>query len=866
MNNALEGAERGHDVAELTLLFTDIEGSTRLVQVLEGSYVDLLQRHHATVRRHLVRHAGREIDTEGDAFFAVFTTPDDAIAAASAIQRALSRMIWPDGVKLRTRIGIHTGVPTPVGTDFVGLDVHTAARICAAGHGGQVLLSEAVVARCGRDLHVRDLGDHHLKDLNLPVHLFQVLGPGLASAFPPVRSIGGRPNNLPTPVDDLVGREIESADVTGLLAVTRLVTLTGVGGIGKTRLALTCAADVVDVFEGGVWFVRLDAVTDSRFVPHAVATAIGLRDDLDRPVLEVLVDYLSLRRALLVLDNFEHVLDAADTVADLLSRASQLVVLVTSRAALHLPGETVYSVPPMATSGSSVDWPGAAELFRRRTLAAGGDAPSDDEWRDTAIAICEQLDGLPLAIELAASRVRTIGIHELSRRLDRRLDLLAGETHGRPKRHRTLRATIAWSYELLDATEQQVFRSLAVFRGGWSLEAAASVSGHGVDDTLDILTSLVDKSLTSCESASGRFHMLETVREYAASQLEASAEASASLAKHADYFARLASAASEKLAGPAPVQTLDRLEAERDNLRAAILWVVSVRRPELGVGIAAPLWRYYHLRSHLSEGRQLLEDLLAIHADEQAHPWQASAALALGSIGYWQQDFDSSQRYYQTSADTFRALRDDAGLAHASTGLAYPLIRSGRFGEARQRLHEALQIFTRLSHGEGRAGAVYGLALTDLVDGQYDSASQWAELSLAEWSILSNTLAVINATCLLASIRRQQGSVEEAAELLQTAADTYLELGNLSGLHWILWEFAALQETTGDLEVAVLLASAADSIASQMDGGVLVELLRITPPYARAQALLGDDRVADLRAHGSRLNVREAIDLVRSNP
>ena len=598
-----------------------------------------------------------------------------------------------------------------------------------------------------------------------------------------------------------------------------------------------------------------------------VATAIGLRDDLDRPVLEVLVDYLSLRRALLVLDNFEHVLDAADTVADLLSRASQLVVLVTSRAALHLPGETVYSVPPMATSGSSVGWPGAAELFRRRTLAeqAVTHHPTTSGVTPRSPSVSNWMAS-PWRSSLQPAAYGPSGSTSYP------ADSIADSTSS-PARPTVVRRGIGrcvprsrGASELLDATEQQVFRSLAVFRGGMVLEAAASVSGHGVDDTLDVLTSLVDKSLTSCESASGRFHMLETVREYAASQPEASAEASASLAKHADYFARLASAASEKLAGPAPVQTLDRLEAERDNLRAAILWVVSVRRPELGVGIAAPLWRYYHLRSHLSEGRQLLEDLLAIHADEQAHPWQASAALALGSIGYWQQDFDSSQRYYQTSADTFRALRDDAGLAHASTGLAYPLIRSGRFGEARQRLHEALQIFTRLSHGEGRAGAVYGLALTDLVDGQYDSASQWAELSLAEWSILSNTLAVINATCLLASIRRQQGSVEEAAELLQTAADTYLELGNLSGLHWILWEFAALQETTGDLEVAVLLASAADSIASQMDGGVLVELLRITPPYARAQALLGDDRVADLRAHGSRLNVREAIDLVRSNP
>ena len=360
MEGAPGGAPRGRDVAEFTLLFTDIEGSTRLLQLLAGSYGELLQRHHAMVRRHLLRHSGREVDTQGDGFFAVFATPDAAIGAAAAIQRAVSRAAWPQGVKVRVRMGIHTGFPTPMGTDFVGLDVHVAARISAAAHGGQILLSEAAVSRCGRQVSVRDLGDHRLKDLDVPVHLFQLLAPGLRRSFPPVRSIGGRPNNLPAPVDDLVGRDVELAELTGLLAASRLVTVTGVGGIGKTRLALASAANMVKLFDGGVWFVPLDAVTDGRFVPHAIATAIGMRDDLDRPVFEVLVGYLSSRHALLVLDNFEHLLDAAASIAEILSRAPQVVILVTSRAALHLPGEQVYAVAPMATSTSSGGWPGAA--------------------------------------------------------------------------------------------------------------------------------------------------------------------------------------------------------------------------------------------------------------------------------------------------------------------------------------------------------------------------------------------------------------------------------------------------------------------------------------------------------------------------
>ena len=864
MEGAPSGAERGRDVAELTLLFTDIEGSTRHLKLLKESYVEVLQRHHAAVRRHLLRHLGREVDTEGDAFFAVFTTPDDAVAAAAAIQRALSAISWPQSVKLRVRIGIHTGFPTPMGTDFVGLDVHAAARICAAAHGGQVLLSEAVVARCGRQIRVRDLGDHRLKDFDVPVHLFQLLGPGLGSSFPPVRSIGGRPNNLPAPVDDLVGRDRELAELTDLLSNSRLVTVTGVGGIGKTRLALTSAANVVNLFEGGAWFVRLDDVTDGRFMPHAIASAIGLRHDLSRPVFDVLVDYLSSRRVLLVLDNFEHLLEAAATVAEILSRAPQLVVLVTSRAALHLPGERVYSVPPMATSTSSGEWPGAAELFRRRTIAAGGDLPLDEVGRESAVTICERLDGLPLAIELAASRVRTIGLRELSRRLDHRLDLLRGEARGGPTRHRTLRKTIAWSYELLDEPEQQVFRSVAVFRGGWTLAAAAFVSGHGVDGALDVLTSLVDKSLISCESSTGRYRMLETLREFALSQMEPSKEEPAALEQHALYFTGLALECTQELAGPAPILTLDRLEAERDNLRAAILWAVSVRRPDLGVSIAAPIWRFYHLRSHLSEGKQLLEDLLAVPEDDEPHSWQASAALALGAIGYWQQDFESSQRNYQNAAHIYQALDDAVGFAQASDGLAYPLIISGRLEEARQRLRDALQIFRQLADREGSAGAVYGLALADVADGQFDSASLWAEQSLAEWNSLGNTLAVTNASCLLASIRREQRSPQAATELLLSAADVYLRLDNLSGLHWILSELAALNETSGDLATAVLLASAADSISGQIDGGVLIEKLRITAPYAHAETMFGGEQVDELRARGSRLDPREAIDLARS--
>jgi predicted ATPase/class 3 adenylate cyclase len=860
----VSGRWSGEAPVELTLLFTDIEGSTRLLQRLGNAYVDVLQRHHAIVRRHLAFHSGREVDTEGDAFFAVFSDVDAAVNAAAAIQRALRHAAWPNGEQIRVRMGLHTGRPTALGSAFVGLDVHVAARICAAANGGQVLLSSATAAGCDSATSICDLGDHRLKDIELPVRLYQLRGPGLTARFPPVRSLGGRPNNLPAALDALVARDRELADISELLATSRLVTLVGVGGIGKTRLALSVARQQVESFDAGAWLVSLDAVTDERFVPHAIGAALGLRDETLRPVLDVLVGYLSPKTTLLLLDNFEHLLGAANTLADLLARAPRLTVLATSRSPLRLPGEHVYPVAPLSTQSVLDGWSAGAELFRQRATASG--APLEESDRSAVTDICARLDGIPLAIELAANRIRTLGLGELARRLDHRLDLLTGEARGRPARQRTLRSTIAWSYDLLGEAEQRTFRALAVFRGGWSVAAAVAMCGVAETSCLDLLTSLVDNSLVASTIdpfGAPRFQMLETMREFGLDQLRSLGEEAAGRQRHAEYFGETARTCEPLLAGADPVHALDMLEGERDNLRAAVLWSISVDRPDIGAGVVAPLWRFYHLRSHLAEGRRLYEDLMACLPAPTA-PWRNRTALALAGVTYWQQDYETSRHWYDTALAGFGLLGDEAGSAEAHDGLAFHLLMAGDREGAQAHLNMARMAYSDLADTAGLARALDRLALVAAVDGQLEKAAESAEQSLSQWRAAGQGFGALNTLSLLGSIRREQGHLADAADLLEQATSGYLKTGNNSGLNWMLWEYAALSETLGDMPTAVLLASAADALAQRIGGGTLVQLLRISPPFERANVVIGASRVVTLREEGGRLYPSAAIRIAKT--
>src|SRR6266540_1118108 len=521
----------------VTFLFTDIEGSTRLLQELGDRYTAILGEHAAIVRRAAAEGGGVQVSTEGDSFFLAFRSPVGAVRAAVAAQRGLATHDWSAGPPVRVRMGLHTGEAVPGGDNYVGIDVNRAARIADAAHGGQVILSEATRGLVERSLpdgaSLRDLGEHRLKDIAHPEHLHDLVIESLPSEFPPPRTLDARPNNLPLQLTSFVGREEQIAEIRQLLGRTRLLTLTGAGGTGKTRLALQVAAAILTEYRDGSFFVDLSSVTDPALVLSVTALALGVPEMAGRPILEAVRDHLHDKELLLVVDNFEQVAEAGPAIQELLTASPKLKVLVTSRVVLSLRGEQEYVVPPLEPPDPerlpdvlTLGRFEAVRLFTERALAVRPRFRLTEENAPAVAEITARLDGLPLAIELAATRTKVLTPQQILPRLQKRLSILTSGARTVPERQRTLRGAIAWSHDLLDDAERRLFARLSVFSGGWTLESSEAVcdpEGLGLD-ALEGLTSLVDKSLVRrTEPAEGdpRFSMLETIREFALEQLAA---------------------------------------------------------------------------------------------------------------------------------------------------------------------------------------------------------------------------------------------------------------------------------------------------------------------------------------------------------
>jgi predicted ATPase/class 3 adenylate cyclase len=575
--------------ASRTFLFTDIEGSTALLGRLgEDLYAQVLAGHHALIRPALAAHDGREVDTEGDAFFAVFSSLRGCVAAALQMQQALQDHAWPGGERVRVRMGIHCGEAARTAAGLVGLEVHRAARVAAVGHGGQVLVSEsaAVLVRDGLPpgAALADLGVHRLKDLGRPERIFQLHAAGLPAGFPPLRSLGNPalPNNLPAQLSAFIGRDREVAEVRGLVESSRLVTLTGAGGCGKTRLGLQVAAELLDGSGDGVWLAELAAVTDQDAVAAAVCDALRLAARPGRPALEALLDALALQDVLIVVDNCEHLIaGCAKTAEAIVRRCPRVHLLATSREPLGIAGETIYRVPSLSLPGpeDSDFAPGSSDavaLFAERARAHGVGLPVEEQAGPLVVSVCRRLDGMPLAIELAAARLRSMSLAELHGRLDQRFRLLTGGSRTALERQQTLRAAVAWSYSLLAGAEQVLLGRLSVFAGSFDLAAAEAVCGFGGIDVLEVaglLGSLVDKSLVVAEPAGEglRYRLLETIRLFAAERLvEAGEDEAAAVAEaHCAHFLSVAETAAAHLTGPEQGRWLARLDADQANLRRA---------------------------------------------------------------------------------------------------------------------------------------------------------------------------------------------------------------------------------------------------------------------------------------------------------
>ena len=807
----------------VTFLFTDIEGSTKLLHELGAEqYSHTLAEHRRVLREAFASNQGVEVDTQGDAFFVAFPTAPAALHASAEALGGLA------SGPIRVRIGIHTGTPHMDEEGYVGVDVHRAARIAACGHGGQVLVSASTAALVGTQ-GLRDLGEQRLKDLSAPERIYQ-LGDG---DFPPLKSL--HRTNLPIPTTPFLGRERELDEMHELVsrADVRLLTLTGPGGTGKTRLALQAASAASERYPGGVFWVPLAPLRDAELVMETTGHALGARDGL--------AEHIGDTAMLLLFDNFEHVTEAAADLAGLLASCPGLDLLVTSREPLHVTGEQEYPVPSL-TREEGVD------LFMARARAVRPDFGSDD----TVAEICRHLDDLPLALELAAARLKALSPAQLLERLEQRLPLLTGGGRDAPERQWTLRATIEWSYELLADEEKSLFAGLAVFRGGCTLEAAEEVVGA----SLDVMQSLVDKSLLRYTEE--RFWMLETIREYAVERFEHQGDGDTLRQRHADYFLRLAEEAEPHLTGSRMAPWLERLEAEHDNFRLSL---DTLRRADRGgeeLRLVGALMRFWYIHGHLREGRSRCEDALAAHNDQSqprlkalfgagllAHrlgDYQrveeigqerlvlarrlgdaeavASSMIALGLAAQGLRDDERAAAAYAEAAELARAGGYSWFLAVATDNLGDLLVEQGDYVQGRPLLEEAHELFREL--GDERMASVVVVNLGVLA--ARESRSDTAEALL-----------------------------REALEYAAAHVDKELAI-------WCLSELPALVLYKGDAERAARLTGAMETLREETGHAPLPDQQRLSEQTRSALVSeLGEERLAVALDVGREMTFEQAV-------
>lgn len=800
----------------VTLLFTDIEGSTSLLErVGTERYAEALELHRTILRAAFERHGGYEVDYEGDAFFVAFARASDAAAAASEAQRALAQAEWPEEGQIRVRMGIHTGEPLAAPPKYVGLDVHKAARVMAVGHGGQVLMSSATQRLVG-DIPLRSLGAHRLKDLSQPEPLYQLAIAGLRSDFPALRTLGNRPNNLPVMVTPFIGREQELATVGELLLreQVRLLTLTGPGGIGKTRLALQAAADALEEFHDGVFWVPFAPVRDPNLAPSTVAQALGVAEERGESIGDTLGRHLAERQMLLVLDNLEHIVFAArDFVAAILATAPGIRIVTTSREALRISAEQLYDVPALSLPEDgmhTIDSPGdAVDLFVSRARAADPRFSLIDGDVNAVTEIVRRLEGLPLAIELAAARVRALPPQALVVRLEDRFRLLTRGAHDADERQRTLRATIEWSYDLLPPSEQRLLAALGVFVGGCRIEAAEAVCNARGDlglDILDGIESLIEKSLLRQRQdpdGQPRYWMLETLREFAEGQLQ---DEGAHLAL-VKWLTGCAVAAEQNGTAEAMVE----LRREDANIRAVLDWCFARNEHARARALAIPLGLYWYLIGAAREGAASIERLLPYAATN------AERARLLHWAGSFRAQSGDSIAFdmLSESLELSRAAGNDKGTLFALFGATTALAMVGRYEEALPYAREAVGVARRQGDTRGVAVALGNLGLLRLAGGRTAQAAaafaRAREISRAAGD--SGTEAMMTAA--LANSAATAGRLGEAREL----AEESLQLASSieGSLHQIeaLTTLAAVEILAGNIDASL---SALARLDEKVDG------------------------------------------------
>jgi predicted ATPase/class 3 adenylate cyclase len=872
----------------VTFVFTDIEGSTRLERLVgAGPWAEQVGRHDELLRAAIERYDGVVVKTEGDAFFAAFGAPVDAIQAAADAQRAIAAEPWPPEASIRVRMGVHLGegrlrqgLAPGAPEDYVGIDVNYAARIAAAGNGGQIVVSDALarsvataLAAAGetrpevlRDCELVDDGLRAVKDFDEPLRLHRLVIPGAADDARALRTIDV-PSNLPGEVTAFVGRESELERLRGLLGGSRIVTLTGPGGSGKTRLALALASTVRRSFPHGTWFVDLAAVRDPALVEPSIAVAIGVKESTDRTISEALRAHLRDRLTLLVLDNLEQLLpDAADLVARLVREAPGLRVLVTSRELLRIAGENGYVVPPL-------DIESCASLFEERARTHRPDLVMNAEGERVVRQICERLGGLPLAVELAAARTRLLSPAQILERLGRSLDL-AGTARDLPERQRTLRGAIDWSHELLSEPEQRLFRRLGVFAGGWTVEAAMAVADADGDLGMDLfegLESLVDKSLVRLEAPPAedhgdtvetRFGMHPLLREYALERLDAAGERAAIEAHHAAVYVELGETLGKILLVAGGQAAIRRFDREDRNFRAVL--ERAIRLPDIasGLRLMGGIWRWFQQRGRLREGRAAVADL-------RATPWdgdplvEIAGLIAEAGLAYWMNDFETAQRAYAERLALADATGDPVLRADANYDLGFMYIVGNDLPRVQEHEQLALDLYTEAGLDEGMNRARQALVLGIFLSGDYARARELEMINFEGFRRSGSAFQIADSQTLQSAIGYRLGEPERAWERVQESLKFFAANDNSSGIARALGMAAIIALEYGDPEFGARLAGATDRIVREKSVMLApVKVLHLDDPSATVIAKLGPERAAELMAIGADTAVGDLVEAV----
>ena len=908
----------------LTFLFTDIEGSSKLWEYDPEAMQAALARHDEILTNVMEERGGYVFKTVGDAFCCAFATATDALEAALEAQRALLDESWQETTPLKVRMALHMGAAEERDGDYFGTPVNRVARLLSAAHGGQVLLSlptqELVRDHLPAGTTLRDLGERRLKDLFRPERVFQLLAPGLPSEFPPLRTLEAYRNNLPLQPTPLIGRQKEAARVRELLRrgeETRLLTLNGPGGTGKTRLALQAAADLLEEFPDGAFFVSLATLNEAERFFSSVAEVLGLREMGERPLVETLKDYLRERRLLLVLDNFEQVLGAAPAVTELLAAAPGLKVLATSRAPLGLYGEQEFPVPPLRMPDLERPPPlerltqyEAVRLFVERAKAVKPDFTITNESAPAVAEICVRLDGLPLAIELAAAMVKILPPKALLKRLGSRLKLLTGGARDLPERQRTLRNTIDWSYGLLDEGERTLFARLAVFSGGRTLEAIEDIcnaEGERPVDAFEGISSLVDKSLLRQEEGVGaapRFYMLETIHEFALEKLEGSGEAEEVRRRHALFFLTLAEEAESRLRGPDDVEWLERLEEEHDNMRAALSWALEGEEVELALRIGGALGAFWHAHGHLGEGRKWLEEALAkdgrapvvvrikalkalfwLAFDQWDHERAEAVALEAMELSTEEEidrslaasirimlagpawvggDYERGKELLEESLEISREADDKVMIAEALFQLAGPTEHLGDIARAKEVYEEGIAVCREAGYTYRLPGTLLSLGYLCLLEGDYERGAALNEEAVALCrehgyrSSLNYALDNLGWAALL------QGDHERASTPYQESLVVSNELGDQMVGSDSLEGMACISAARGEALRAARLFGAAEGLQETLREAVAFqhspeEEAWREPYLASARSQLGEATWEEALAQGRTMGLEQAV-------